>query len=109
MVKAPEGYAWSSFRPTLGLAPAPAGLSADWLLGQFGRTKAVARQRYQAFVQAGIGHPSPWKALKGQVLLGSEPFVERETSGRVGFQGSPRPSLDQCIPGAWLHPDRDRA
>lgn len=77
MAKAPEDYAWSSYRATLGLAPAPAGLSADWLLGQFAKTKAVARQRYQAFVQAGVGQPSPWKDLKGQVLLGSETFVEK--------------------------------
>lgn len=77
MAKAPEDYAWSSYRATLGRAPAPAGLSADWLLGQFAKTKAVARQRYQAFVQAGVGQPSPWKDLKGQVLLGSETFVEK--------------------------------
>ncbi|MGH8510297.1 MAG: hypothetical protein ACREU8_02605 [Gammaproteobacteria bacterium] len=30
------------------------------------KTKPVARQRYTAFVQAGIGQPSPWQALKGQ-------------------------------------------
>ena len=77
MVKAPEAYAWSSYRPTLGLDPVPAGLSIDWLLGQFAKTKAVARWRYQAFVRAGIGQPSPWEDLKGQVLLGSDAFVEK--------------------------------
>ena len=76
MVKAPENYAWSSYRPTLRLDPMPAGLSIDWLLGQFAKTKPVARQRYAAFVQAGIGQASPWEDLKGQVLLGSEAFVE---------------------------------
>lgn len=76
MVKAPENYAWSSYRSTLGLDPIPAGLSIDWLLGQFAKTKPVARQRYAAFVQAGIGQASPWEDLKGQVLLGSEAFVE---------------------------------
>jgi putative transposase len=76
MVKAPENYAWSSYRPTLGLDPMPPGLSIGWLLGQFAKTKLVARQRYAAFVQAGIGQASPWEDLKGQVLLGSEAFVE---------------------------------
>jgi REP element-mobilizing transposase RayT len=77
MVKSPAGYAWSSYRPTLGLDPIPPGLSIDWLLGQFAKTKPVARQRYAAFVQSGIGKPSPWEDLKGQVLLGSETFVEK--------------------------------
>ena len=76
-VKTPDDYAWSSYRATLGLAPAVAGLSTDWLLGQFAKTRPVARQRYQRFVQDGISQPSPWKELKGQVLLGSEAFVEK--------------------------------
>ena len=65
MVKTPGNYAWSSYRSTLGLDPIPAGLSIDWLLGQFAKTKPVARQRYAAFVQAGIGQASPWEDLKG--------------------------------------------
>lgn len=77
MVKTPEAYGWSSYRPTLGLDPVPSGLSIDWLLGQFAKTKTVARPRYQAFVHAGMGQPSPWGNLKGQVLLGGEAFVEK--------------------------------
>ncbi len=77
MVKAPEGYAWSSYRPTMGLDPVVPGLSIDYLLGQFAKTKPVARRRYAAFVHAGIGGISPWGNLKGQVLLGSETFVEK--------------------------------
>lgn len=76
IVKAPQDYFWSSYRPTLGLAPVPNGLTIDWLLGQFAKTKPVARQRYAAFIQAGIGQRSPWSELKGQVLLGGETFVE---------------------------------
>jgi len=77
MVKTADDYAWSSYRATMGFVPAVAGLSTEWLLAQFAKTKAVARQRYQAFVQAGMSQPSPWKELKGQVLLGSEAFVEK--------------------------------
>ena len=75
MVKTPDKYAWSSYRATLGLDPIPSALSIDWVLGQFAKTKSVARQRYAAFVKAGIGQGSPWEDLKGQVLLGSEAFV----------------------------------
>ena len=77
MVKSPDEYAWSSYRPTMGLAPIPPGLGIDWVLGQFAKTKSVARQRYAAFVLEGMGQASPWKALKGQVLLGSDAFVEK--------------------------------
>ena len=75
MVKSPAAYAWSSYRPTLGLDPVPAALSVEWLLGQFAKTKSVARKRYAEFVVAGIGQRSPWKELKAQVLLGSAAFV----------------------------------
>jgi hypothetical protein len=61
----------------MGLDPVPPGLTVDWLLGQFAKTKSVARQRYAAFVLAGVGQPSPWEGLKGQVLLGGEAFVEK--------------------------------
>jgi len=77
MVKAPEGYAWSSYRPTMGFDPVPPGLSIDWLLSQFAKTKPVARRRYAVFVHAGIGQVSPWRNLKGQILLGSETFIEK--------------------------------
>lgn len=79
IVKVPQDYSWSSYRPTMGLDPIPACLSAEWLLSQFAKTKPVARRRYANFVQAGIGQGSPWKALKGQVLLGSEAFIEKMT------------------------------
>ena len=79
MCKVLDDYLWSSYRPTMGLDPVPSGLSIDWLLGQFAKTRPVARQRYAAFVQAGIGQPSPWRELKGQVLLGSQAFIEKVT------------------------------
>ena len=77
MVKAAKDYAWSSYRPMMGLAPIPPGLTIDTLLAQFAKTKAVARRRYADFVQAGMGAASPWENLQGQVLLGSEAFVQK--------------------------------
>ena len=77
MVNRPEHYAWSSYRPTLGTAPVPAGLTIDWVLSQFARTKPVARKRYAAFVREGVGLTSPWRELKGQVLLGSPGFIKK--------------------------------
>jgi len=79
MVKNPSRYPWSSYRPTLGLDPAPPGLTSGWVLDQFAKTKPAARKRYAAFVHAGIGNASPWGELKGQVLLGGKAFVGQMT------------------------------
>ena len=40
------------------------------------KTKSNARARYQQFVLEGVVRTSPWNQLKGQVLLGSEAFVD---------------------------------
>lgn len=77
MVRHPEKYLWSSYRSTAGLNAPPALLSIDWILGQFGKQKKHAGQRYQEFVLEGIGQPSPWGKLKGQILLGSDQFIEK--------------------------------
>ena len=76
-----DTYPWSSYRATAGLVPSPPYLAIDWLLSQFGRQRAAAQRKYQAFVSEGIGHGSPWDEVRGQVLLGSERFVERLAPG----------------------------
>ena len=80
MVKKPDRYPWSSYRAMVGLAPVPPALATDWILNQFADTRATARRRYAKFVHDGIGVPGPWEEVKGQVLLGSEAFVERLTT-----------------------------
>jgi hypothetical protein len=76
-----DSYQWSSHRATAGLAPTPPYLTIDWLLAQFGQQRAAAQRKYQAFVAEGIGQSSPWEEVRGQVLLGSERFVERLAPG----------------------------
>ena len=85
MVKTPNRYPWSSYCAMVGLAPVPPALATDWILNQFADTRATARRRYARFVHDGIGVPGPWEEVKGQVLLGSEAFIERLT-----------PQLEQC-------------
>jgi hypothetical protein len=75
----PDSYPWSSYQATAGLVPTPAFLTEDWLLSQFGRQRAAAQRKYRAFVAEGIGQHSPWEQVRGQVLLGSERFIERLT------------------------------
>ncbi|MBS4097912.1 MAG: transposase [Sulfuricella sp.] len=75
MVTEAAQYAWSSYLATLGAAPVPSWLHTDWLLGQFGKNRTSARRKYEEFVAGGMGNQPPWGELKGQILLGSEQFV----------------------------------
>ena len=79
MVKSAAHYPWSSYRATLGTAPAPKGLTINAVLDQFGNTRPTARKRYAEFVQAGQGLASPWDQLQGQVLLGGPAFIQKMT------------------------------
>jgi REP element-mobilizing transposase RayT len=74
MVAAPEAWHWSSYRAMMG-AGAPRWLQTDWLLGQFSSDRPTAIAAYARFVSEGIGQPSLWGQLKGQIFLGSDSFV----------------------------------
>ncbi len=68
--------AWSSYLGTVGIEGVPEYLTVDWILGQFGGICNEAQEDYRAFVRAGFVEGSPWKNLRGQILLGSEGFTE---------------------------------
>lgn len=42
----------------------------------FGRHRQEAVMAYEDFVRTGVGLPSVWEGLRGQIYLGSEAFVE---------------------------------
>jgi putative transposase len=77
MVKHPRLWAWSSYGTTRGTSPAPAWLTTDDLLSEFGKRRAGARRKYQQFIEEGMSAESIWKDLKGQIYLGDDDFVER--------------------------------
>jgi hypothetical protein len=83
MVAHPRQWAWSSYRATVGDTKAPAWLTLDWVLSQFGQRVGPARERYRTFVAEGRGGPRPWDELTGQIYLGSEEFVARHQPNRV--------------------------
>ena len=76
-VRRVQDYRWSSYRGTAGLEANRAVLTTEWVLQQFGPGARQARNRYREFVHQGRGVTSPWSALKGQVLLGDERFIEK--------------------------------
>ena len=77
MVVTPQEWPWSSYVATSGLRTAPAWLDAAGLLSLFDRNQDAARQAYTRFVADGIGGPSPWPQIAGQIFLGSPTFLER--------------------------------
>jgi hypothetical protein len=77
MVAAPSDWQWSSYQATVGEAPAPEFLETDGVLRTFAEERTAAVAGYRRFVVEGIGAASPWQALKSQIYLGSEQFVER--------------------------------
>ncbi len=105
VVKEPAAYPWSSYRATAGLAAAPAWLTVDWVLEQFGQRRGTAQTTYRQFVAEGIRQPGrPWEQVVGQVYLGGEAFVrrvQRHGAPRVGDAEIPRAQRQPC----WLSPE----
>ena len=60
-----------------GLVEVPAWLYVDWLLSCFGQRRHRAMQKYREFVAEGKGQPSPLEALRNQIYLGDDSFVEK--------------------------------
>jgi putative transposase len=94
MVASPQKWRWSSYRTTVGNAKKESYLSTDWILGQFGETKSGARIKYRQFVKDRmVEKEAPWEKLKGQIILGSDAFIERARGfimGKEHFTEIPR-------------------
>ncbi len=94
MVRRVEQWPWSSYRATCGLEAKPDWLNTDFVLAQFSAQRARAMAKYAAFVHEGRGLPSVWDALKGQIFLGSESFIQK-----MEIESAKKPSLAE-IPRA---------
>lgn len=77
IVRRAQDWPWSSYRASMGLAPAQDFLAVDGLLAQFASSRSTAQARYAQFVAEGVGSASPWQQLRSQVYLGDEVFVEK--------------------------------
>jgi REP element-mobilizing transposase RayT/DNA-directed RNA polymerase specialized sigma24 family protein len=100
LVKKPEAWAWSSYRSHVGQTAAPTWLDTEglhgYLLGRPVRTPVDRRRaadRYARLV-ASVPDASLWdSALRQQIYLGDEAFVER-----MQALAEPRNSTDNDIP-----------
>jgi REP element-mobilizing transposase RayT len=102
-VQHPREWRWSSYRATSGEGRGEAWLCADWVLGQFAKTRAKAQEAYRQFVQEGIKQKaSPWAKLSGQIYLGGEAF-------RLRVQKEIKAGDDPEIPKQQIRPARPSA
>lgn len=71
-------YEWTSYRAYIGALAAPEWLRPDFILGAFSPRRAVARRRYEAFVNRipVADCDSPLQEAAGGIILGSPAFVE---------------------------------
>jgi hypothetical protein len=92
MVKDVTAWPWSSYHAMTGTQTAPEWLQTDWILGQFATQRRRAINLYIDFVREGVGQPSVWSKLSGQVFLGSEPFIKRmdRLSDKIALGEIPR-------------------
>lgn len=77
IVPSPEAFAWSSYRMTVGLEPAPSWFDVDAALAAFGSDTATAQVEYRAFVLAKVGVENRlWDNLRNSIYLGSEEWAK---------------------------------
>ena len=76
IVKDPKDWRWSAYQATTGHKGIPC-LTTDWILSQFAKEQKKASREYQAFVLSGIKIESPLKAVRGQLFLGQDNFIDK--------------------------------
>jgi hypothetical protein len=115
MVGTAGAWPWSSYVAMTGETPAPAWLQSDWVLSQFSKQRETAVNLYRDLVRAGVGLPSIWSQLKGQVFLGTEPFIEpmQRLTDKTSISEIPRaqrrPMAKPVAHYRGIHPDRSVA
>src|SRR4030042_5972887 len=82
MVKKPEEYVWSGHLSYLGRGGDDL-IDEGLVLGQFSRSKSLARRRYREFVWEGIpsGHQEKYYEVKDQRYLGEDNFIHQINVG----------------------------
>lgn len=55
MVEEPGEWEWSSYRAIAGLIKIPEYFTVDWIYSFFSTIKALAQERYRAFIREGMG------------------------------------------------------
>ncbi len=112
-----EDWLWSSYRATLGLAPAPSFLTLDTALGMLSADTGRARELFRAFVEDGDSQSGP-EGAPGPAL-GTASFIRdlapclRAVANHEEFPRRERfvarPSLAEIFASAWTADARSQA
>ncbi|MEN8171239.1 MAG: transposase [Pseudomonadota bacterium] len=78
MTKAIGTWKWSSYKSMIGEVASQPWLETNWILGQFGKQRKRAIDKYIDFVREGVGLPSVWDNLQNQIFLGTEKFIDKK-------------------------------
>ncbi|TAN41957.1 MAG: addiction module toxin RelE [Nitrospirae bacterium] len=118
LAKSPGDWGWSSYNATIGKNIKVSCLTTDWILLQFGEKRENAVQRYREFVRSGMSEESPLKAVRGQLILGHDEFVDRFENLLLGKQDikevpkeqrhATRPPLKELLKGIGKKADDDK-
>jgi REP element-mobilizing transposase RayT len=88
MAERPEEYQWGTYRWLAGFEKAPKWFDPGPILESFGPDLATQQRELRKFVEAGAGITrAPWKDAIGQILIGSQRWVE---SMRSLIEAKPR-------------------
>ncbi|MBK7353664.1 MAG: transposase [Nitrosomonas sp.] len=77
LIKNVDQWSWSSYSAMIGKNDYPDWLQTKWVLSQFSKQRKQAIAAYIDFVREGIGLPSIWNDLQGQIYLGKEEFIKK--------------------------------
>jgi putative transposase len=94
----PEQWRWSSYPALLGLVPAPAWLTSDWILGQFDSQRRTARGKLKRFVNDAIP-AQPELTTRYGVYIGNDEFIRSKTAGLEPIAEIPRQQWQPIPPG----------
>lgn len=100
LCKKPEKWTHGSYPLLAGMGAAPAFLTQDWVLAQFGGKPKKARARFEQFVKAGARGPLP--SIRGGLFVGSEAFgaglKRSKPDGAMKKAVRARPNLSHLFP-----------
>ena len=109
----PETWRWSSYLPTIEKKSPPPFLFTQTILSKFSsKSRALAIERYKAFIASGSREKFTWRDLRFQVFLGSDYFIEKiknmilvqkpDRRGKTPIAGEQnRVPLDEIVGHGW--------
>jgi len=79
IVKKPEQYRWSSYPGYVGKEKEYKWVEHSWILSNFGKDGETARRKYREYVEESFNKDmeTPAKNIYGQIILGSNEFIEK--------------------------------